>query len=291
MIVITKSYGQLGNRLFLYAHLIAAARHYGVTLANPCFAEYAHLFPATENDLWCRYPAKAATSKPTPWRRRLLAKSVYLGSRVFSTLGLTKYPFSIVRLRGVNTECDLAGPEFADLMKRSRPLLADGWLFRSESLLRQHASAIREHFRIQPENNQRVQQLIAEIRGQADVVVGVHIRHGDYATYEGGRYFYQVSEYVAAMRRVAEQLAPRRVAFLVCSNAKFQSGAFGDLNIVHGTGDVIEDLYSFANTDLLIGPPSTFTLWASFYGNVPLSMLHTADQPIDTSAVQRRSAA
>jgi hypothetical protein len=39
-----------------------------------------------------------------------------------------------------------------------------------------------------------------------------------------------------------------------------------------GTGHLIEDLYSLAQCDFLAGPPSTFTLWASFYGKVPLYM-------------------
>ena len=220
-----------------------------------------------------------------------MAKAVYLGSRALSTARLTRYPFSIVRLRGVHTECDLAGSRFAELVNRSRPLLVDGWLFRSDELLQQHAACIREHFRIHDANQQRVEQLISSARGQADVVVGVHIRHGDYASYENGKYFYQVSEYVAAMHGVRQQLSPRRVVFLVCSNAKFTPDVFDGLNVVYGTGDVIEDLYSFAETDLLMGPPSTFTLWASFYGQVPLSMMMTADQEIDTSAVQQRFAA
>jgi len=37
-----------------------------------------------------------------------------------------------------------------------------------------------------------------------------------------------------------------------------------------GTGHFIEDLYTLASCDYIIGPPSTFTMWASFYGRVPL---------------------
>ena len=36
------------------------------------------------------------------------------------------------------------------------------------------------------------------------------------------------------------------------------------------SGVAVEDLYALAGCDLLIGPPSTFTQWASFYGKVPL---------------------
>lgn len=291
MIVITKSYGQLGNRLFLYAHLIAAARHYGLRLANPCFAEYAHLFPATEDDLWCRYPVQPEVSRPSRLCRRLLAKSAYLGSRLLGNIGLKEYPFSILRLRDVNAECDLLGDRFADAIHRGRPVLVDGWQFRNKSLLQQHAAAVREHFRIQPNSEHRIEELIASVRSQGDTVVGVHIRHGDYATYLNGRYYYPVARYVEAMQRVREQLSPHRVVFLVCSNAAVNPETFGDLNVVFGTGDLIEDLYGFARTDLLMGPPSTFTMWASFYGSVPLSVMRTADQEIDTSRVSSRFAA
>ena len=284
MIVVTKSYGQLCNRLFLYSYLIAAARHYGVSLANPCFAEYAHFFPSTALDLWCRYPVEQSDSPPPSiGRRKRLAKSLYLGSRALSTCGLTRFPFSIIRLRGVNTECDLAGEEFSELVRRDRHLLVDGWLFLSDDLLQQHASAVRDHFRIPDLQQQRVDKHMSNVRQRADVVVGVHIRHGDYATYLDGKYFYEVSEYATAMRRVAEKLAPQRVTFMVCSNAKIDPDVFDGLNVVYGPGDVIEDLYSLAQTDLLMGPPSTFTRWAAFYGNVPLSVMETADQEIDTA--------
>ena len=168
MIVVTKGYGQLCNRLFLYSYLIAAARHYGVSLANPCFAEYAHLFPNTKHDLWCRYPVvQTHSAPPSVRRRRVLSKSLYFGSRTLSTLGLTRYPCSIIRLRGVHTECDLAGQQFAELVNRQRPLLVDGWLFVNDDLLQQHAGAVREHFRIHDHSQQRVDQHMSAIRQQS----------------------------------------------------------------------------------------------------------------------------
>jgi hypothetical protein len=41
-------------------------------------------------------------------------------------------------------------------------------------------------------------------------------------------------------------------------------------------GSAVEDLYSLARCDYLLGPPSTFSLWASFYGNVPLHQMASA---------------
>lgn len=57
MIVIAGDYGQLGNRLIVFANMIAAAREYGLTVANPAFHEYAPHFDATRRDALCRYPS------------------------------------------------------------------------------------------------------------------------------------------------------------------------------------------------------------------------------------------
>lgn len=282
MIVIARSYGQLGNRLFLYGHFIAAAAEYGVKLANPCFAEYAHLFPATAHDPWCRYPVEPAAGRiPSLRSRQLLAKSVYLAARGLSLVGLGGGPIRVLRIKG-DQSVDLGDHEFA-ATAWSRHVLAQGWLFRSERLFQKHAAEVRKHFRIGQDHQARVDQLLSSLRDQADVVVGVHVRHGDYATFMDGKYFYTVTQYASMMQQIVEQLSPRRVAFLVSGNAVLNPRDFAGMRVRFGTGELIEDLYALAAVDLLIGPPSTFTGWASFYGDVPLQMLESADDPIDVS--------
>jgi hypothetical protein len=130
-----------------------------------------------------------------------------------------------------------------------------------------------------------VEHKIESIRRHSDVVVGVHIRHGDYASYLNGKYYYSVPQYTRAMRDIRRQLPDRRVAFLVCSNTEIDRGEFGDLQVHMGGGHVLEDLYALASADLLIGPPSTYTGWASFYGEVPLMKMHTADQSLEVPAL------
>lgn len=286
MIVIARSFGQLGNRLLLSAHLIAAAREFGVPLANPCFAEYAHLFPATASDLWCRYPRQPITTRPPTLRtRKVLAKSVYLAARLLSVVGLRDYPCHIRRIKGTQA-IDVGSDEFAGLARSDHPLLVLGWLYRNDRLFAKHANAIRDYFQIAPEHRQQVESVIRAIRAESDVIVGVHIRHGDYATYENGQYFYSVAQYADWMRSITAQLAGQRVAFLVCSNAEVNQDDFGDLRVHFGPGHIIQDMYAMAEADLLIGPPSTYTGWASFYGNVPLIAMETADQLIDVSVIR-----
>jgi hypothetical protein len=110
--------------------------------------------------------------------------------------------------------------------------------------------------------------------------VGVHIRHGDYANFRDGKYFYTLPQYVDQMRILARLLAPRRIGFLVCSNVSQDSTHFGDLKVTMGPGHLLEDMYALAECDYLMGPPSTYTIWASFYGKVPLHSIEAADAPL-----------
>ena len=306
MIIIARNFGQLGNRLILSAHLIAAAREYNVTLANPCFAEYADFFESTAHDLWCRYPALPAavstslraplarsSTAPSPAARRHLARSVYLAARSACHLRLTRWPANVIRLKS-NQVCDLREPSFAEKARSSRLLLLLGWQFRSDSLMQQHADAIRDHFRPMPHHRQNVRQVIDPLRGEADVIVGVHVRHGDYANFQNGRYYYSVAQYASAMRRIADQLPGKRVSFLVCGNGVMTRRDFGELDVHFGPGHMVEDMYAFAETDLIIGPPSTFTGWAAFYGQTRRLVMETADanlDAIDLSGIQTPSAA
>ena len=283
-IVIARRYGQLGNRLFLYAHMVGAACEYNARVVNPCFVEYANLFESTKNDLWCRFPAVAEAKPPSEFARRALHRATYLSTRALWICGLRNRPWKIIRLRE-NEQCDLAGEAFRSAVKDGRNILAQGWLFRGEELLNKHASEIRKHFRIASDHQEGVSAVINQVRKSADIIVGVHIRHGDYKTFLGGKYFYPVSLYAELMHRIQNQLQGRRVAFLVCSNAQIQPGDFDGLEVHSGPGHMIEDMYSLAECDLLIGPPSTFTGWASFYGGVPLSVIESKDHDLDATTL------
>ena len=46
----------------------------------------------------------------------------------------------------------------------------------------------------------------------------------------------------------------------------------------------INDLYAFSKCDYIIGVVSTFTLWASFFGNVPLCSINKIDQEININS-------
>jgi hypothetical protein len=109
--------------------------------------------------------------------------------------------------------------------------------------------------------------------------VGVHIRKGDYANFKNGIYFFTNETYLEKMKTIVDLFKDKKVGFLLCSNEAVDLSAFQGLTTFNSSGQFIEDIYSLAQCDCIIGPPSTFSKWACFYGQVPLCSF-TKDQQI-----------
>jgi hypothetical protein len=151
-----------------------------------------------------------------------------------------------------------------------------GWLYRDRDGVAKHKSAIREFFSPAPEIQLRVDDCIRQNREENTVLIGVHLRRGDYRTWAGGRYYYDDNAFRGLMQRMAEVLPDRRVRFLLVSDQSIDQDSYSGLDSALGPGDPVGDLYCLAACDYLMGPPSTFTIWASFFGDVPL---YTIEDP------------
>ncbi|MCA9137455.1 MAG: alpha-1,2-fucosyltransferase [Planctomycetales bacterium] len=298
MIVIARRYGQLGNRLFLYAHLIAAARHYGVELRNPSFAEYAKLFPSTRRDLWCRYDehldhptqkTKSISREPSQRSRNALMHVTQAIAKGMDFAGVRNFPVKVIRLKS-DEECDLEGDRFRSAVESGRKLLLQGWMFRSGRLLHRHRASIQNHFAVSQDDRMAIDQVVDRARDDCDTLVGVHIRRGDYANFLGGKYYYEDADYARMMRGIVEQLPGRRVRFLVCSNEQLDERQFRGLRLTHGPGSALRDMYALAETNWMMGPPSTFTGWAAFIGERPRVEISARDQPVVVPAESASSA-
>ena len=128
-------------------------------------------------------------------------------------------------------------------------------------------------FRPRQEIVDKAEAFMKEIRKNADFVVGVHIRHGDYKTFENGRYYYTLEEYHQLMLRIQDLYNNKRVAFFISSNASFSTDIFYRCNCYRfgqePSGDIL-DLHTLSLCDRIFGPWSTYSRWASFIGEVPL---------------------
>ena len=157
-----------------------------------------------------------------------------------------------------------------------------GWYTMHDTrYLTQTKKELQHIFRPREEIMARAQQMMSEIRQEADMVVGVHIRHGDYKTFYDGRYYYTLEEFHQFMRRIQAVYNDRRVAFFISSNEAFSTDFFEDCRCYRfgkePSGDIL-DLYTLSLCDRILGPWSTYSRWASFIGEVPLCFIEDKDQ-------------
>src|ERR1051326_938612 len=278
MIVVANKPGQLGNILYVYSNLIGRAIESDLKLANTALDNYADLFPATAGDLFCRFPPTKSRIRATRRRRRFIYHLVHFAARILSQLRLDLPFIRQIPIRDWVTEINLGDPQLLAAAKPGQLLLLRGWLFRDIPAVQKHADEIRKFFRPREEYLQNVEAIIKRAREGVDVLVGVHIRHGILYYANVREYFYPTVRYVEMMHEIVGLFPNQRVGFLICSDWPQDPELFSRFRVSFGSNHLIEDLYAFARCDYLVGPPSTFTVWASFYGNVPLNVIRDPNQ-------------
>lgn len=157
-----------------------------------------------------------------------------------------------------------------------------GWSTRTDTrYLKQTLPELKRIFRPKDDIMCKAEELIADIKQTSDLVIGVHIRRGDYATWNNGRFFYELEEYHQFMLCVQELFTERRVSFFISSNEEFSLDIFKGCKcrrFEEEPSGAILDLYTLSVCDRIIGPVSSFSRWASFIGEVPLCFLENRNQ-------------
>ena len=157
-----------------------------------------------------------------------------------------------------------------------------GWYTMNDTrYLVQTKKELQHIFRPREDIMGKAEAMMTDIRKKYNLVVGVHVRHGDYKTFYNGRYYYTLDEFHQMMQRIQAIYKEEKVAFFISSNEAF------DLNVFTGchcyrfgkepSGDIL-DLYTLSLCDRIIGPWSTYSRWASFIGEVPLCFIENKDQ-------------
>jgi hypothetical protein len=261
-IIIGKGTGQLGNQLIVFSHIIAFAEEYNMKVFNLDFYNYAHYFDSVSDSFIPNYPLSnihlSIFNKFRPFFSRKLF-SVFVRS-----------PFVVVVKIPMEEDCVLSGVDFLNTCTQAKVVLTDGYRFRDHTNFVKHSAKIRSYFKLKMVYFDAVKDLISRARKGVKLLVGVHVRQGDYENYKGGEYFYSAEQYLELIKKMETMLAPSKVRFLVFSNGDIVKEVFADQNVIFGNNNAIEDMYSLAECDFIVGPPSTFSTWASFYGNTPI---------------------
>jgi hypothetical protein len=280
--------GRLANRMILFANFAALAEEQGHRLINFTFHTYSELFEGTRENIYCQYPRPPRRSwmDVVPGVAAFLRKTrlPYHLTRAISALN-ERFPIfgntaiTLHELPGQKITW-LDGPEYQEKIKPARIVFVYGWWLRAPNLVKKHGDKLRAYFRPVEPFETASRNAIETLRRSADVVIGVHIRHGDYRGWQGGKFFFPASRYAAWMRELAAQFPGRKVSFFVCSDEARSQGEFPGLTVGFGADSPVSDVYALARCDYIIGPKSTFSQWASFYGGKPLRQVCGTDDAV-----------
>ena len=118
---------------------------------------------------------------------------------------------------------------------------------------------------------------------ETSLTLGVHIRRGDYAQWQNGQYYFDDAVYAAHINRFAELHPDKTIhVFLSTNDSQVSAEAYQQacpkVVIHHFKGSAPEDLFMLSGCDYLIGPPSTFSLVAAMYRDIPLYRMDVADE-------------
>ncbi|MBD2338953.1 alpha-1,2-fucosyltransferase [Calothrix sp. FACHB-156] len=277
MIIVSQKTGQLANRLFLFSHLIANSVKYKYTLFNPTFDDYSSFFEATDTNYFYGYPIHLQpTSIP----------GFYLINRIFKKLIKEKLELGCFQYINLSWEksLNISNTSFLEAAQK-KIVVINGYAFRDFVAFQEKSDLIRDIFKPKKSIISNVEKTLKSLRIKGDVIIGIHIRRKDYKTYSNGVYYFDDDVYLTYIKKLDNIFnnLNKKVSFLICSDDinSIDTKRFESLNIYFSRNSAIEDLYILSRCDYLIGPPSSFTGWASFYGKVPLKHFSSQDEEIN----------
>lgn len=262
-----EAYGRLGNRLFLGAHLIAFGCRYGVATLNPAFGEYAKMFPWLNGNAALAYPW-VETGSPREARKMahfLRLRELLPWSKRLSYWGEADFDFD---------NGDASG--LIDQLHTGRSVFLRSWLFRGQESFRRYRSEILTVFRPESGIIDKANDFVKSAKVGYDRAVGVHVRWEDY---RGTVHFISQGQFLSEMERDRREHPGKKTVYLLFSNEDLSSSTWPGLDVVISPApSAMFDLQAMAACDEIMGPPSTFSEWASVVGEIPIQVLRSAGE-------------
>lgn len=279
LIIVVRQQAQISNRLVALSALIGHCIHHKISILIFSLNEYKDQFePQLDNSL---------------------VRVVFLPSllhRLFVRL-LNSRPMRLIYSRSPWLQAldnQRAWSEIDPSRLRSQLWLINGsgdWCRNMPAVEAVDAEQIRLALSFRSEWQHQAKTISAELRVNYDALVGIHARRGDYASHRGGRWFYDELDYLRWIKQVPNlfpTLQPERIRFVVCSNEPdFLVDTIGDSVAVSPMGSAAGDQLLLSTCDLIIGPPSTFSVWAAFLSDTHLLHISSRDQQLQSSQIRR----
>lgn len=263
-IIIAGKPGQLGNLLILFSHFITYAADKDVRVVCPALEEYCQWFEGTRKYLIPGYPTGIGSSRLS-FVRHLIFVLCNWAARMLKRLSIDNRWVKVAYL-------DWSERMNLDNIQSfgARYCFVNGWEFRGQKSVAKNKAVIKGMFTPVRSVRDAVDSYMEPLKQSGCLIIGVHMRRGDYQQFLGGRYYYSIAQYQKFVVSLKALFGDSKVKFIIFSNDPDDRNAMAESHVSVSPGNVIVDLYCMAECDFIIGPPSTFSTWAAFFGGKPI---------------------
>ena len=176
--------------------------------------------------------------------------------------------------------------EAEQVMLSKKHVAVVGWEARWYDLFLKYKQEILELFAFKDYVAKACAPILAEAT-KGSCRLGVHIRRGDYAIWNDGKYFFSDEVFLKLIKEFVTQ-HPDTSVFICGNDTSLDKGRYQKelkgTHVIFPKGNAAEDLYVLSECNYLIGPPSTFSLTASMYHDTPLYWIKDAEAPLTESS-------
>ncbi len=150
-----------------------------------------------------------------------------------------------------------------------------GWDYRVNKLTEKYYEKLKLIYKFKNNNEYKTSNFkknYLEFTKKNRYKVVVHIRRGDYKKWNDGKYFFDDEFYRKAIYKLRKELINENIDSYIIGISDEKVNLKLGLDYIH-KGSWKDDQILLQNCDLIVGPPSTFTLWSSYISRIPLIQL------------------
>lgn len=260
--IYAKGYGQMCNNILQFGHLYVWGKRYGLSVIGLRFC-YKYSFFALNKE------------KHYNW-------FVYLFAKYGNKLGFIP-TVSFLKEEDVNTQN-------INKLVNARFSYVKGWYLRDYASFLQHKDELKAMFSFNTKVKLSVKKSLPE-KCPDNIRLGIHVRRGDYKTWLDGNYYYTDNDFIHIIKDFINLFFENTVEIVIVSNTKdiqqkqYTSSIASDIYFLAGNPG--EDLYALSLCDYIIGPPSTFSLMASFYNDTFLYWILDKNKKLQTDSFKK----
>ena len=278
-LIVIKPNGNHSNRLLQNLHFEMFCKEHQIEYHNPTFSDMAGYY---------NEPCNANTNYFYKFLQIDLLGKLFRHSRIvkklFSIVWIISKltPLKLVRF-DKQSEISKAESTLLDAFKKYNVVYTAGWKFRLSDHDLNHQDEIIKKYTLKTTfiEKSELAKKAEELKSDGCTLIGIHIRRGDYKKWKGGKYCYNDAVYKKHMNSISEQLSNQgklKKLFILFSNETLDFKESSEVIISKESWYIDQHIMSLC--DYLVGPPSTFTLWASMLGKAKLFHIHNSHDNI-----------